>query len=223
MLEFCQSTNKQTKYIITNKMIVKGFHVLVIPLGQCGLSRHEFFLKDHTENKVEAKGNGRTLFVGNCDFDNKTLTNDEIQELFEDIFGVFGAVESISISAFDSQSLTRNARFALVQFLKKSTLKTVLSPTSQSIFEEIGSTISDKWGIKLTKGSAAHFHSKYQYDYSNADEMSEEVGVYLREFEEKEDSDDLKRKRDENKDDEGFVKVQRLVISFYLTLNSSIY
>ena len=204
-------------------MIVKGFNVLMIPLGRCGLSRHVFFLKEHTENKVEAKGNGRTLFVGNCDFDNKTLTNDEIQELFEDIFGVFGAIESISISAFDSQSLTRNARFAHVQFLKKSTLKAVLSPTSQSIFEEIGSTISDKWGIKLTKGSAVHFHSKYQYDYSIADEISEEVGVYLREFEEKEDSDDLKRKRAENEDDEGFVKVQRLVISLYLTLNSIIY
>lgn len=150
---------------------VKGFMVLDVPLGP-GLTNHSFYLKEHSENKVN-KTSSTTLFVGNVHYQ-FNLTNENIHDLMHDLFSVFGDVESVSLSDFPIDcsipptSVMRNAAFAHVEFKKKSALKAALSINSSPIYDEIKEKIVSKWGFKhLTshKRSATEIISQFKYTY----------------------------------------------------------
>ena len=146
---------------------LKGFKVLDVPLGS-GLSFHSFYIKEHLENKV-LKANSKTLFVGNI-FYKDNLSNDDINELLTDLFGLFGDIESISVSDFqidNSTFSTRNAPFAHVNFTKKSTLKYILSENSQTIFDSVIPNFIKKWGFSNSNSisSKQHLARKFLYSY----------------------------------------------------------
>ena len=150
---------------------VKGFKVLDVPLGP-GLAIHSFYLKEHSENKVN-KANGTTLFVGNVHY-RFDLTNENIHDFMHDLFNVFGDIESVSLSDFPidctlpNLSTLRNSAFAHVEFKKKSSLKAALSSNSGPIYDEIKVKISSKWGFKHTssqKRNTNEIIAQFKYTY----------------------------------------------------------
>ena len=149
---------------------VKGFKVLDVPLGP-GLANHSFYLKEHSENKVN-KANGTTLFVGNVQY-RFDLTNENIHDLMHDLFSVFGDIESVSLSDFPidcslPNTAMRNAAFAHVEFKKKSSLKAALSANSGPVYDEIKVKVASKWGLKRTsshKRNSSEIIAQFKYTY----------------------------------------------------------
>ena len=164
---------EQSNFIIMRQG-VKGFKVLDVPLGP-GLSNHSFYLKEHSENKVN-KASGSTLFVGNVHY-RFDLTNENIHDLMHDLFNVFGDIESVSLSDFPidcslpNLSMLRNSAFAHVEFKKKSSLKAALSSNSSPVYDEIKVKIASKWGLKRTSSSHKRntndIIAQFKYTYGN--------------------------------------------------------
>jgi hypothetical protein len=148
---------------------IKDYIILDVPFGR-GYATHSFYLKEHTDNKAN-KGNGRTLFVGNVDY-RVGLSPAEIDEMFHGMFGIFGPIESISLSdlsSFKNQSTSypeRLARFANVVFKSASSLKEILSESSLLAHEEMKKYFASESGV-TSDAPFGHFGNEFRYSYGN--------------------------------------------------------
>ena len=182
---------------------VNGLSILDVPIG-CGMSFHSFYLKEHHENKAQLNIS-KTLFVGNVDFkENASL--EEISNLLTDIFGVFGSVESISVSDFTNQDANKNSRFAHVCFKNRSSLKSILSNSSHSIFSDIKKNIAMKY-MPQKQLSSKFTSSQYYYDYDDSSKLADEASTYIQNYEENEMLETIKRNQELKVDEDGFTQV----------------
>ena len=124
-------------------MYVKGYRIVDIPLfkEKFGGSFHSLYIKEHSD-RVNKEGNGRTLFVGNVDY-NDVMTNEEIDGYLRLLLSRFGDINSISVSSI-SPDQSINARFAHVEFSKKSSLKSVLNANTNELFEASNEGIDNR-------------------------------------------------------------------------------
>ena len=117
-------------------------------------------------------------------------TNEEANLFLRDVFGGFGDISNIAISEFidrESNSTSRNARFAHVFFSKKSGVKSALQATQQ-MYDDVSEAIGQKWGLsssslpKTSKEIAEAFTQRGV----DLEELKEDVNSFMAEFEEQE-------------------------------------
>ena len=170
---------------------VKGYRIVDIPMG-VGNAFHSFFLKENSDNKgvKGVKVTAKTLFVGNIDYC-KFRTPDEVDGIMKQLFGVFGDVESISVSEFqneqDEQFDSEKTRFAHIVFEKKSGLKSCLLASDEQ-YEEIGNTVAQTWGIGscTLRKSRSELHQQFLPEAEDLSDLKVRVNIFLEEFEESE-------------------------------------
>ena len=144
---------------------MKGFITLDVPLG-LGLVLHSFYLKEHSENKISKNGNSNVLFVGNIDY-KPDMTLQQIDDFLREIFGIFGEIETISVSEFDI-SPQRNSRFAHITFKNKSSVTSaLLINRDDSLLSDMTKVIETKFGInkKIFPLSSSAIYQKSKYSF----------------------------------------------------------
>jgi hypothetical protein len=164
---------------------VKGLRVVDLPLG-LGQTFHSIYIKEHVENKVN-KENSKTLFVGNVEYGGISSL-DDIKNFLRNLFGVFGDIESFSVSEFkkstESKHDNKNSRFAHINFLKKSSVKAALNASAQ-IYHELASNISTQWGCGdcLRKITRKEFFEKNCYKVEDPEKIKMDVFSFMQNFE----------------------------------------
>ena len=139
----------------------------------------------------------------------RRLEEESINLFIRDIFSDFGNIVSISVSKYVSNGNAQEGatRFALVEFAKKSIVKSILS-CSESTFTPILIEIGRKWGVLQSLGVSnlreiAERNSIYDTDIQ---ELKSKVDKYMAEFDENETKNELERKKRQLEvDDDGFV------------------
>lgn len=190
-------------------MFAKGYRIIRVPIG-VGMASHNFFLKDHSDARKET--NGRTLFVGNAvDFCGERVAED-VDAYMRDFFGMFGEVESISVSSFgeDSENIgERNSRFVHVLFAKKSSLRAALA-APDSTYHSAGVEMAKRWGTgALRKRSRAELALQFKYEHESLNDIKSDVHNFMKDFEESEELAKSERERLANQvDDDGFIPVK---------------
>ena len=119
----------------------------------------------------------------------RRLEEESINLFIRDIFSDFGNIVSISVSKYVSNGNAQEGatRFALVEFAKKSIVKSILS-CSESTFTPILIEIGRKWGVLQSLGVSnlreiAERNSIYDTDIQ---ELKSKVDKYMAEFDENE-------------------------------------
>ncbi len=196
---------------------IKGFRVIDAPTSLAGFVVHSFFIKEHSDNKV-MKGCGKTLFVGNVDYVH-SRTHGEVDGMLKDFFGIFGDIESISISEFkddidhpSSSILREKSRFAHVVFAKKSSLNSSLS-ANDTLYSEASLELARKWGVQgdriVSKVTRSQLFSAFKNSYEDVKDVKLEVDSFMKDFEENEEIAKIEReKRLKMADADGFMPVK---------------
>jgi ribosomal RNA-processing protein 7 len=198
-----------------NIRLLKGYRVIDIPLGM-GLALHTIYLKEHSEKgeNIE-KQKSKTAFIGNVDY-GLEMTHEEIDSYLRELFNNFGEVESVSVSKFHREEAEKKSnnysRFAHLVFKKKNSLKLALT-APDSTYYELGKELSKNFGLKQRfslkkRKTVEDISNMYPYCEIDPKELQEEVDIFMRDFEEQENSDKLERERVSRlPDDDGFMPV----------------
>jgi hypothetical protein len=192
-------------FICRKMKIVKGYRVLDVPLDGEGIAIHHLFIREHTNKNSSAQG--RTLFVGNidCTID---LSHEEIDAYLRILFGRFGAIESISVSAFSDDHMEKT-RFAHLVFAKKSSIKLTMNATDND-YNHALKEVASHFGFLDERHPKTISEIKAMFTFFDVDhrELQEEVDEFMREFDENEQRDIDERNASLNvADADGFITV----------------
>lgn len=187
--------------------LIKDYRVVSVPLGAGG-GAHSFFVKAH-RSQTQGEGEdtaGRALFVGNADYGfDRSLA--DVDGYLRQLFGAFGAVESVSVSAFEKDGRESRARFAHVTFLRKSSLQAALK-ADDSVYLEQGRGVAQFWGSAASVTTLSDVLTRYRWQGLEVDEARADADRYMEAFEEAEQLEkrELDRKT-KSADEDGFVLV----------------
>lgn len=188
----------------------KGYRIIDVPLG-IGGTLQSLYIKEHID-KVNNNTKGKTLFVGNIDY-GRNMNDKDLYDYLKFLFMSFGNIINISFSVIDNDDDKYNtSRFAHILFDKKNIIKNIIT-SSDTIFYNIGKELSQKYGpcnyFNIKRKKSIEEVSK-MFTYIDADpiELQEEVDIFMKEFDDKEEMEQAERmKQSKEPDDDGFIKV----------------
>ena len=195
---------------------------------------HDLFVKAHRENSVESDHTS-VLFVGNIDLVPK-MSYEDIEAYLKSLFGSFGSIEGVHISAGRSKSddndhndntldissqngverceniTSAMSRFAHVSFSKSKSVRAILSAIKNKEMGSFTESIGKDYGYfhdstpKRKRDIAKMFP---WLDYHSLKDVREDVNEYMRVYEEEEEIERKEKIRRMNEmDADGFIPVR---------------
>jgi hypothetical protein len=225
---------------------IKGYRIISLPFPpspiQNDLSKqafHHLFVKEHFDNQNKANS-GKILFVGNISyFAGSVLSYENLHDYLKLFFERYGEIDTVSLSEEDdnSRSAASHTRFAHIHFVKKSTVKYILSTVTDNEFGQLikseilpfleqyrPKNVVGNGNIAKMKENIRELFPLYDIDEK---EFEENINQFMLEFNEKESNDLFNRNEMKNQpDDDGFITVvSRYVVRrffFVLSLPASL-
>lgn len=182
---------------------------------------HQLYVKEHKSDEVTSS----TLFVGNVDL-TVGMSYSDIDAYLRDLFGGFGNVSNVSVSAPSTKDPTdsgvlanksvtsERTRYAHVVFATKKSVSNCLKSVERGDIDAIAMAVGKKWHTIQEKSfdnrSKRDIAKDYQWrDCGTIEDLKEEVDEYMKDFEEEEEMERLEKiRKSKEMDDDGFMPVR---------------
>jgi hypothetical protein len=206
---------------------IKGYRIISLPFPsspiQNDLSKqayHHLYIKEHFDHSNKANS-GKILFVGNISYyAGSVLSYENLNDYLKLFFERYGEIDTISLSEEEENSSpsSSHTRFAHIYFVKKSTVKYILSTVTDNEYEQVIKSeilpFLEQYRPKNVIGNGNLMKMKENirelyplYDI-NIQEFEENINQFMLEFNEKESNDLFNRNELKNQpDDDGFITV----------------
>jgi RNA recognition motif-containing protein len=185
----------------------KGYRIINIPLEVDGAAYHSLYVREHADRNNKA-GNSKILFVGNIDY-MPDITHDEIERFLNKLFSPFGPIKTIHVSDIKEAREDVTARFARIEFEKKSSIKLALNASDMDYSEAGRVLVESASAFNTAPKSLADIRSMFSFVDHDAEDLQEEVDDFMESFEQNE----LFKKEESNRrlseaDEDGFMPVK---------------